>query len=108
VRDFAPVSLIATSEFFLVVHPSLPATTVKELIALARAKPGEIRFGSVGNLSSAHVTAELFRQLAGINIVHVPYKGAAPAMVALMSGEVGLYFGSGPSVTPHTKSGRLR
>lgn len=107
-RDFAAVSLIATSEFFLVVHPSLPATTVKELIAVARARPGEIRFGSVGNLSSAHVTAELFRQLAGIDIVHVPYKGAAPAMVALMSGEVGLYFGSGPSVTPHVKTGKLR
>ena len=107
-RDFAPVSLIATSEFFLVVHPSLPATTVKELVALAKSKPGEIRFGSVGNLSSAHVTGELFRQLAGINIVHVPYKGAAPAMVALMSGEVGLYFGSGPSVTPHVKTGKLR
>ena len=107
-RDFAAVSLIATSEFFLVLHPSLPATTVKELIALARARPGELRFGSVGNLSSAHVTGELFKQLARIDIVHVPYKGAAPAMVALMSGEVGLYFGSGPSVTPHVKTGRLR
>src|SRR6185436_1463951 len=107
-RDFAPVSLIATSEFFLVVHPSLPAMTVKELIALAKSKPGTIRFGSVGNLSSAHVTGELFRQLAGIDIVHVPYKGAAPAMVALMTGEVGLYFGSGPSVTPQVKAGRVR
>ena len=107
-RDFAAISLISTSEFFLVVHPSLPVATVKELVALARARPGEIRFGSVGNLSSAHVTGELFKQLAGINIVHVPYKGAAPAMVALMSGEVGLYFGSGPSVMPHAKSGRLR
>jgi tripartite-type tricarboxylate transporter receptor subunit TctC len=107
-RDFAAVSLIATSEFFLVVHPSLPATTVKELIAVARARPGEIRFGSVGNLSSAHVTAELFKQLAGIDMVHEPYKGAAPAMVALMSGEVGLYFGSGPSVTPHVRTGKLR
>jgi tripartite-type tricarboxylate transporter receptor subunit TctC len=107
-RDFSAVSLISTSDFFLVVHPSLPATSVKELIALARAKPGELRFGSVGNLSSAHVTAELFKQLAGIDIVHVPYKGAAPAMVALISGEVGLYFGSGPSVTPHVKAGRVR
>jgi len=107
-RDFAAISLISTSEFFLVVHPSLPAATVKELVALARKRPGEILFGSVGNLSSTHVTAELFKQLAGINIVHVPYKGAAPAMVALMSGEVGLYFGSGPSVTPHAKTGKLR
>ena len=107
-RDFAAISLVSTSDFFLVAHPSLPVTTVKELIALARRKPGEIRFGSVGNLSTTHVTAELFKQLAGINIVHVPYKGAAAAMVALLSGEVGLYFGSGPSVTPHTKSGKLR
>ncbi len=107
-RDFAAISLISTSEFFLVVHPSLPVATVKDLIALARSRPGEIFFGSVGNLSSAHVTGELFRQLAGINIVHVPYKGAAPAMVALMSGETGIYFGSGPSVTPHAKTGKLR
>jgi tripartite-type tricarboxylate transporter receptor subunit TctC len=107
-RDFAAISLVAISDFFLVVHPSLGATTVKELIVLARSKPGEVRFASVGNLSSAHVTAELFKQLAGINIVHVPYKGAAPAMVALLSGEVGLYFGSGPSVTPQAKTGRLR
>ena len=107
-RDFAAISLVSTSDFILVVHASLPATTVKEVIALAKAKPGEIRFGSVGNLSTTHVTAELFKQLAGINIVHVPYKGAAAAMVALLSGEVGLYFGSGPSVTPHAKTGKLR
>ena len=107
-RDFAAISLISTSDLILVAHPSLPARTVKELVALARSKPGEIRFGTVGNLSTTHVTMELFRQLAGINMVHVPYKGAAPAMVALMSGEVGLYFGSGPSVTPHAKTGRLR
>jgi len=107
-RDFAPVSLFATSDFNLVVHPSVPATTVKELIALARAKPGELRFGSVGNISGAHVTGELFKQLAGIDIVHVPYKGAAPAMVALLSGEIQIYFGSGPSVSPHAKTGKLR
>ena len=107
-RDFAAISLISTSDFILVVHASLSATTVKELIELARRKPGEIRFGSVGNLSTTHVTAELFKQLAGINIVHVPYKGAAAAMVGLLSGEVGMYFGSGPSATPHAKSGKLR
>ncbi|HZM48181.1 MAG TPA: tripartite tricarboxylate transporter substrate binding protein [Burkholderiales bacterium] len=107
-RDFVPISLFATSDFNLVVHPSVPATNVKELVALARAKPGEIRFGSVGNISGAHVTGELFKQLAGINIVHVPYKGAAPAMVALISGEIQMYFGSGPSVAPHVKSGKVR
>ena len=107
-RDFAPISLVSTSDFNLVVHPSLPATSVKELIALARAKPGEIRFASVGNISAAHVTGELFKQLAGINIAHVPYKGPGPAMVAIISGEVQMYFGSGPSVAPHTKSGKVR
>ena len=107
-RDFAPVSLFATSDFNLVVHPSVPVTTVKDLIVLARNRPGELRFGSVGNISGAHVTGELFKQLAGISIVHVPYKGAAPAMVALLSGEIQLYFGSGPSVSPHAKSGKLR
>jgi tripartite-type tricarboxylate transporter receptor subunit TctC len=107
-RDFMPVSLVSTSDFNLVVHPSLPATSVKELVALAKAKPGEIRFGSVGNISGAHVTGELFKQLAGINIVHVPYKGPGPAMVAIISGEVQMYFGSGPSVAPHTKTGKVR
>src|SRR5262249_54862622 len=101
-------SLFATSDFNLVVHPSVPATTVKELIALAKSKPGELRFGSVGNISGAHVTGELFKQLAGINLVHVPYKGAALAMVALISGEIQLSFGSGPSVSPHAKTGKLR
>jgi tripartite-type tricarboxylate transporter receptor subunit TctC len=107
-RDLIPISLVATSDFILVAHPSLAVTTVKELIALARSKPGEIRFGSVGNISGAHVTGELFRQLAGINIVHVPYKGPGPVMVAVLSGEVQLYFGSGPTVAPHTKTGKLR
>ena len=107
-RDFIPVSLVATSDFNLVVHPSLPVTTVKQLIALAKSKPGEMRFGSVGNISGAHVTGELFKQLAGVDIVHVPYKGPGPAMVAVVSGEVQLYFGSGPSVTPHVKTGKLR
>lgn len=108
VNDFAPISLLATSDFILSVHPSLPVRSVRELIALARSKPGQINFASVGNISGAHVTGELFKQLAGINIVHVPYKGPGPAVTALISGEVSLYFASGPSVTPHAKAGRLR
>src|SRR6185295_12282211 len=107
-RDFAPLSVISTNEFTLVAHPSLPVKTVKELIALARARPGQIRFSSVGNLSGAHVTAELLKQLARIDMAHVPYKGGGPATIAVLSGEVDIYFGSGPSVTPHAKSGRLR
>jgi tripartite-type tricarboxylate transporter receptor subunit TctC len=107
-RDFVPVTLIARSDFILVAHPSLPVKSVKDVIALARAKPGQINFGSVGNISGAHVTGELLKQLAKIDIVHVPYNGPAPAMVALLSGEVSLYFGSGASVTAHGKAGRLR
>jgi tripartite-type tricarboxylate transporter receptor subunit TctC len=107
-RDFAPVTLIARSDFILVAHPSLPVKSVKDVIALARARPGQINFGSVGNMSGAHVTGELLKQLARINIVHVPYNGPAPAMVALLSGEVSLYFGSGASVTAHARAGRLR
>lgn len=107
-RDFVPISLIATSDFTLVAHPSLPVKSVQDLIVLAKRKPGQINFGSVGNISGAHVAGELLKQLAGINLVHVPYKGPGPAMVALLSGEVSLYFGSGPSVMPHAKTGKLR
>ncbi len=107
-RDFAPVSLVATSDFTLVAHPSLPVKTVQDLITLAKNKPGQIFFASVGNISGAHVTGELLKQLAKINLVHVPYKSPGAAMVAILSGEVSLYFGSGPSVMPHAKTGKLR
>jgi tripartite-type tricarboxylate transporter receptor subunit TctC len=107
-RDFAPVTPIARSDFILAAHPSVPVKSVKDVIALARARPGTINFGSVGNMSGAHVTGELLKQLAKIDIVHVPYNGPAPAMVALLSGEVSLYFGSGASVTTHARAGRLR
>lgn len=107
-RDFAPISLVSTSDFTLVAHPSLPVKTVQDLITLARNQPGQINFGSVGNISGAHVAGELLKQLARINLVHVPYKGPGLAMVAVLSGEVSLYFGSGPSVMPHAKTGKLR
>ncbi len=108
VKDFAPISLLVTSDFMLVVHPSLPAKSVKELIALARNRPGQINFASVGNSSGSHLTGELFKQLAKINIVHVPYKGPAAAAIAVLSGEVSFYFGSGPTVAPHLNTGKLR
>lgn len=108
VNDFAPISLVAKSDFVLSAHPSLPVRSVGDLIALARRKPGEIRFASVGNISGAHVAGELLKQLAGIDIVHVPYKGPGPAITAILGGEVSLYFASGPSVTPHARAGRLR
>ncbi len=107
-RDFAPISLVATSDYTLVAHPSLPVKSVKDLITLARSKPGQVNFGSVGNISGAHVAGELLKQLANINLVHVPYKGAGPAMVAVLSGEVSLFFGSGASVMPHARTGKLR
>jgi len=108
VRDFTPISLLVTSDFILAVHPSLPARSVKDMVALARSKPGEINFSSVGNISGSHMTGELLKQLAKINIVHVAYKGPGAAVIAVLSGEVSFYFGSGPTLTPHANAGRLR
>ena len=108
VKDFAPVNLIAGAGYILVVHPSLAATTVKEFVALARAKPGALNFSSAGNGSTLHLTAELFRSMAGIDMVHVPYKGAAPALSDLLSGQIQLTFNPASVVLPHIKSARLR
>ncbi|HEY6720356.1 MAG TPA: tripartite tricarboxylate transporter substrate binding protein [Burkholderiales bacterium] len=107
VADFAPVSLVASTPNILVVHPSTPVRAVKELVALAKAKPGTLNFASAGVGSSSHLAGELFRILAGADIVHVPYKGAGPAMVDVLSGQVQLYFATMPAAMPHVKSGRL-
>ena len=107
-RDFQPVILVATSPFALVVHPATPAKSVKELIALAKAKPGAYNYASGGTGSSTHLAGEHFKQLAGIDIVHVPYKGAAPAFVDLLAGRVTMYFSSIPPALPHIKAGRVR
>jgi len=107
VADFAPVSLVASTPNILVVHPSTPARTVKEVIALAKAKPGMLNFASAGVGSSSHLAGELFRILAGAEIVHVPYKGAGPAMVDVLSGQIQLYFATMPAAMPHVKSGKL-
>ena len=107
VADFAPVSLVASTPNILVVHPSTPARTVKEVIALAKANPGTLNFASAGVGSSSHLAGELFRILAGADIVHVPYKGAGPAMVDVLSGQVQLYFATMPAAMPHLKSGKL-
>ena len=107
-RDFAPISLVAASEYILAVHPSLPVKTVKDLVALARARPGEIAFSSSGNFGFPHLAGELLKQQAKINMLHVPYKGGGPAATAILSGEVSFMFGTGPSVVPHAKAGRLR
>lgn len=108
VKDFIPISLLATSDFVLAVHPSLPVRSVKDLVALAKSKPGQINFSSVGSISGSHMTGELLKQLAKINIVHVAYKGPGSAVVAVLSGEVSFYFGSGPTLAPHANAGRLR
>jgi tripartite-type tricarboxylate transporter receptor subunit TctC len=107
-RDFAGVSLLATSPFILVVNPAVPATNVKELIALARAKPGALNYGSSGSGSSLHMTGELFKHTTGVNIVHVPYKGTAPAITDLIAGQVQMVFSTMPPPLPHMKAGKLR
>ena len=108
VRDFAAITLLATTQNVLVVHPAVPAKSVKDLVALARSKPAELRYGSGGNGTSMHVSAELFNMLGGVTMTHVPYKGAAPALADLMSGQVQVSFSSLPSVMAHVKTGRIR
>ncbi|MCC7485407.1 MAG: tripartite tricarboxylate transporter substrate binding protein [Burkholderiales bacterium] len=107
-RDFAPVSLVATSPYLLVVHPSLPARNVRELIALAKKHPDDITYGSGGSGSSAHLAAELFNQMAGVKLREIPYKGAGPALLAVVTGESQAVFGNALTVKPHIRSGRLR
>ncbi|HLQ24407.1 MAG TPA: tripartite tricarboxylate transporter substrate binding protein [Acidiferrobacterales bacterium] len=108
VKDFAPVMLVATYQNILVVNPSLPVKSVKELIALAKSKPGQINYASAGSGSTQHLSAELFKTMAGIDLVHIPYKGSAPGMTALLSGEVSLMFNSTPTTLPYVKTGKLR
>jgi tripartite-type tricarboxylate transporter receptor subunit TctC len=107
-RDFAPISLVALSPYVLVVHPSLPVRNVKEFVALAKKRPDQILYGSGGSGSSAHLSAELFNQLAGVKLREVPFKGAGPALIGTISGEVALVFGNALTVKPHIESGRLR
>jgi tripartite-type tricarboxylate transporter receptor subunit TctC len=107
-RDLAPLTKGVTFANVLVVHPTLPAATVAELVAAARAKPGSIGYGTSGVGSAGHLSGELFRQLAGVDIVHVPYKGGGPAMTDLLGGQILASFASAPSALPHIKSGKIR
>jgi len=107
-RDFAPVSLCVKGANVLSVHPSLPPRNLKELIALARAKPGQLNFASSGLGSSNQMAGELFKMMAGLNIVHVPYKGNAPALIDTVAGNVEMMFSGVPALLPHIHSGRLR
>jgi tripartite-type tricarboxylate transporter receptor subunit TctC len=108
VRDFSPITLVASSPNVLTVHPSLQVETVKDLIALARTRPGELNYGSGSTGAPTHLAAELFKAMAGVDIVRIPYKGTGPAMNALLGGQVQVMFVSASSVTPHVKAGRLK
>lgn len=108
IKDFAPVILTARAPNVLVVHPSVAAQTVKELVALAKARPGQLNFSSSGTGGVSHLSAELFRAVAGIDIVHIPYKGAGPAMTALLGGEAQVMMATAPVSLPQMKANRVR
>ncbi len=108
IRDFAPVTQIAGLPHLLVVHPSMPVKSVKELITVAKSKPGEINYATSGVATSTHLATELFMYMSGTRMTNVPYKGGAPALVAMLSGECQLNFGAISTVLPHARSARLR
>ena len=108
VKDFEPISLMALGPNVLVVHPSLPVKSVKELIALAKAKPGKIGFAGSGSGSTPHLAGELFNTMAGVTMVHIPYRGSGPAMIGILGGETPVMFLPAINAGPHVKTGRLR
>lgn len=108
VKDFEPVVLVAGVPNLLVVHPSVNAKTVRELTALAKSQPGKLNVASSGNGTSIHLSAELYKQMAGVDILHVPYKGSAPAVADLLGGQVQMMFDNMPVSLPHVKAGKLR
>jgi tripartite-type tricarboxylate transporter receptor subunit TctC len=107
-KDFAPVVLLVQNQSLLVAHPSVPVSSVQDLIAMAGAKPGQVTYASYGNGSSAHLIAELFKMMAGVDLLHVPYKGAAPAVNDLVGGQVNVIFADVAAVLPHVKAGKAR
>ena len=107
-RDFSPITTATSSPTILVVHPSLPVRSVKELIALAKARPGELNYASAGIGGSGHLAGEMFKAMAGVNIVHVPYKGGGAALNDLLSGQLQMTIDGGSALKPHIKTGRLR
>ena len=108
VKDLSPVTQLAASPLVLVVHPSFPPNNVKELVAFLKSRPGEINYGSSGNGSPPHLATELFKLLTGTKMTHIPYKGAGPAAVDVIAGQIPIYFMNALQATPHMKSGRLR
>lgn len=107
-KSFAPISLVSSSALVLVVHPSLPVTSIKGLVALAKARPGQLNYASSGVGASAHLAAELFKSATGTELMHVPYKGQPPAMIDVLSGQVQVMFPNIPVSLPHIKAGKLR
>jgi tripartite-type tricarboxylate transporter receptor subunit TctC len=107
-RDFVPVGLAATLPLILVVHPSVPANSVQDLIAYAKKNPGKLNYASAGSGTGGHVAGELFKKMTGVDVQHVPYKGATPAVTDLIGGRVDFFFDGMPSALPHVQSGRLR
>src|SRR5258707_12303971 len=108
ITDFAPIALVAETDALLVVHPSVPAHTVPELIALARSKPGALSYASAGPGTTSHLPGELFKSMANVDMLHIPYKGNSPAITDLLAGQTALFFATMPTVMPHVKAGRLR
>ena len=108
VHDFAPICLLLEAEGLLVLHPSVPAQNVPELIAYARAKPGTLTYASAGAGTASHLAGELFKSMAKVDLLHVPYKGNVPAITDLLAGQTSLIFATMPTVLPHTKAGKLR
>jgi tripartite-type tricarboxylate transporter receptor subunit TctC len=108
IKDFAPISLLGSSPYVLAVHPSVAAANLREFIALAKSKPGEIRYASAGNTSLAHLAGELFSSMAGVKLNHIPYKSSALSVVDLLAGRIELQFGSISPTLPHIRSNRLR
>jgi tripartite-type tricarboxylate transporter receptor subunit TctC len=107
IKDFAPVTLAASSPYLFVVHPKIAATSVAQLIALAKARPGELNYASSGNGASSHLAGLMFCQMANVKMVHIPYKGSGPATTELLAGQVQMRFSSIPPALPHVRSGRL-
>ena len=107
-RDFSPITQLASAAYMLVIHPSVPAKTVAELVALAKARPAQLNYASAGSGTGSHLSAELFRSVAGITLVHVPYKGGTPAITDVIAGQVQIMLNGIPSSVPHLKTGRIR
>lgn len=108
IADFSPISVVAGTSFVMVVHPSIPARSVKEFIALAKTRPGQLRYGSAGSGSATHLSVELFKDMANIGVLHVPYKGGSQAIIDVVSGQIDFMFATIGSALPHIQAGKLR